>query len=424
MEVCIIYGENEKEDCHVNIWIINHYAMPPQYEMRVRNNKIAKYLMKNGHNVKIISASTVHNTDIDLMENSKSKIIEKTYEELEFVHIKTSKYKGNGIKRILNHLQFPIRFFINYNKINNKPDVIVCDLGALFALFPYLVSRKTNSKFILEVRDLWPESIVEFLGYSRKNPIIKILYFIEKWIYIKADNIVFSMEGGKDYLIDKGLDKIISFDKVEHITNGVDLDEFNNNVSTYTYKNDFFDKKGIFKVVYTGSIRTANNVEFLIDVAEALKKNNLVNIEIFIFGDGPDLDKLINICRKRKIDNIHFMGQVNKKIIPNILSKADLNILHYKQTKTWKYGGSQNKLGEYIASGKPIISTIDMNYNPITKYNCGKVCLSGNPKDVANMIEMFSNMEEAEYKMYCDNALKATYDLDYTMLTEKFQKLL
>lgn len=407
----------------MNIWIINHYAMPPEYEMRVRNNKMAKYLMGNGHSVKIISASTLHNTDIDLLETSNLKIVEKTYDGLEFVHIKTSKYKGNGIKRILNHLQFPIRFLMNYKKISNKPDVIVCDLGALFALFPYLVSRKTKSKFILEVRDLWPESIVEFLGYSRRNPFIKILYFIEKWIYVKSDNIVFSMEGGKDYLIDKGLDKKLSLQKVAHITNGVDVEEFNKNASVYKYTNNQFDKNDLFKVVYTGSIRTANNVEFLIDVAKELKDIKSRKIEIFIFGDGPDRTKLIDICCEMKLDNIHFMGQVNKKFIPNILSKADLNILHYKQTKTWKYGGSQNKLSEYIASRKPILSTIDMNYNPITKYKCGEVCTSDNPKDIANMIRMFSNMDEVQYKKYCDNATDAAYELDYKLLSKLLENL-
>lgn len=408
----------------MNIWIINHYAMPPEFEMRVRNNKIAKYLIDNGHSVKIISASTLHNTDIDLLENSKLKILERTYEGLEFVHIKTSKYKGNGMRRILNHLQFPIRFLFNYKKISNKADVIVCDLGALFALFPYLVSRKIKAKFILEVRDLWPESIVEFLGYSRRNPLIKMLYLIEKWIYLKSDNIVFSMEGGKDYIIDKGLDKVLSLQKVEHITNGVDLQEFNENITKYNYKNKEFDKKDSFKVVYTGSIRVANNVDFLINVAKELIGNHSKKIEIFVFGDGPDRIKLIDSCHKMNIDNIHFMGQVNKKYIPNILSKADLNILHYKQTKTWKYGGSQNKLSEYIASRKPILSTIEMNYNPIIKYKCGEVCVSDNPKEIANKIIMFSNMNKLEYELYCENAREASYELDYKNLAEKFQKLL
>ncbi|RBP69095.1 glycosyltransferase involved in cell wall biosynthesis [Alkalibaculum bacchi] len=407
----------------MNIWIINHYAMPPKYEMRVRNHKMAKYLMNNGHNVKIISASTLHNTDINLLENSKLKFVEKSYEGLEFVHIKTLKYQGNGIKRIINHLQFSIRFLLNYKKISNKPDIIICDLGALFALFPYFVSRNTKSKFILEVRDLWPESIVEFLGYSRNNPLIKILYYIEEWIYIKSDNIVFSMAGGKDYLINKGLDKKVSLDKVEHITNGVDLEEFEENMNKYEFQNEKYNNCDSFKVVYTGSIRIANNIEFLIEVARELKNFNSPKIDIFIFGDGSNREKLINLCNELNLDNIHFMGQVDKKYIPNILSKSDLNILHYKQTKTWKYGGSQNKLSEYIASKKPILSTINMNYNPIIEYKCGEVIPTNNPKEVAEMIKKISSLDKDSYQKYCDNAKEACQNLDYKLLTRKMQGL-
>lgn len=398
--------------------------MPPEYEMRVRNNKMAKYLMKSGHKVKIISASTLHNTNIDLLENSKDILVEKKYEDLEFVHIKTSKYKGNGFSRIINHLQFPLRLLFHYKKISLKPDVIICDLGALFAIFPYIVSKKIRSKFILEVRDLWPESIVEFLGYSRNNPIIKILYLIEKWIYKKSDQIIFSMEGGKDYIVNKGLDNQVRLVKVHYITNGVDIDEFNFNKENYSIDSDFLEDRKKFKVVYTGSIRTANNVGFLVDVAEVIQAKGYHDIKFIIYGDGPDRIALENRCKVKKINNIIFKGQVNKKYVPYIISKSDLNILNYKQTKTWRYGGSQNKLSEYIASKKPILSTINMNYNPIVKFNCGKVCDSSNPKDFANEILYFYGLSDREYNAYCVNSKKAAENLDYKNLTKELERII
>lgn len=408
----------------MNIWIINHYAMPPEYEMRVRNNKMAKFLKEQGHCVKIISASTLHNTDIDLLEGSLDKIKEKSYEGLDFVHVKTSKYQGNGLGRIKNHLQFPWRLWRNYKKISQKPDVIVCDLGALFAVIPYYISKKLKAKFVLEVRDLWPESIVEFLGYSRKNPLIKLLYAVEKWIYKRSDRLVFSMAGGKQYLLDNGLDKKVDLNKVFHITNGVDLEEFTENIRKFEYIEASFSKSSFFKVVYTGSIRTANNVEFLIDVAEKLKELQAHHIKLYIFGDGPDREAFIKRIEDLGLENIAFMGQVHKSYIPNILSKSDLTILHYKQTKTWKYGGSQNKLSEYIACQKPILSTIDMNYNPITTFACGEVCATQNPKVFAEKILWFSNLEEKTYRGFCENAQNAAQNLDYKSLTQTFEQML
>ncbi|MHC8514310.1 glycosyltransferase family protein [Sporosarcina sp. ITBMC105] len=231
----------------MNIWIINHYAMPPEFEVRVRNNVMAKYLKLSGHNVKIISASAIHNTNINLMENYKEKIIEKSYDGLDFVHIKTISYNGNGLKRILNHIQFPMRLFTQYKKIDAQPDVIICDLGVVFAVFPYFISRKLKSKFILEVRDLWPESIVGFLGISKRNPVVKFLYCIEKWMYSKSQHIIFSMAGGKDYIKDKAWDNNIDMSKIHHITNGVDFDVFNERIKKYRISDSVSGRRKYFQ---------------------------------------------------------------------------------------------------------------------------------------------------------------------------------
>jgi hypothetical protein len=119
--------------------------MPPQYEMRIRNNIMAKYLMQKGYKVKIFSASTIHNTNINLI-NDKKLFIEKAYGELNFVHVRTSNYKGNGFSRVINMLQFPLRFIKVAKKIDNKPDIIICDLEAIFAWAPYLIAKKFNAK--------------------------------------------------------------------------------------------------------------------------------------------------------------------------------------------------------------------------------------------------------------------------------------
>ncbi len=72
------------------------------------------------------------------------------------------------------------------------------------------------------------------------------------------------------------------------------------------------------------------------------------------------------------LDNVKMKGFVNKKYIPYILSKSSVNILNYSQTQyNWSRGNSSNKLFEYMASGKPMISTVKMGYSIIEKYKCG-----------------------------------------------------
>ena len=83
---------------------------------------------------------------------------------------------------------------------------------------------------IVEIRDLWPESIVAYKILNKENIIVKFLYFFEKWLYSKADRIVFTMEGGKEYIKDRKLNlnkrNKVNLDKVYHINNGISLNVF------------------------------------------------------------------------------------------------------------------------------------------------------------------------------------------------------
>ena len=406
-----------------NIWMINHYAMPPQYETRIRNNIMAKYLMQKGYKVKIFSASTIHNTNINLITDKKL-FIEKTYGELNFVHIRASKYTGNGFSRVINMLQFPLRFIKVAKKIDNKPDIIICDLEAIFAWAPYLIAKKFNAKFILEVRDLWPESIVVYKNMSRNNPIIWLLYKIEKWIYKKCDKLVFSMEGGRDYIIDKGWDKDIDMSKIHYINNGVDLEQFEYNKKNYITKDPDLDDKNTFKVIYAGSIRQANNVRKIVDIAEVIKRSGNYNIKFLIYGDGSDKNILEQYCKENNVDNVIFKGCVNKIYIPYILSKCNLNIIHFLQSELKIYGSSMNKMSEYFASGKPTISDCKFGYDYITKYKCGISEDNASAERLAQHIIEFYNMPKEEYNTYCANALKAAKDFDYKILTDKLEKVI
>mgnify|MGYP002508161968 CR=1 FL=1 len=76
-------------------------------------------------------------------------------------------------------------------------------------------------------------SHVEYNKMSKKNPVIQILYQLEKWIYKKADRIIFTMPGGQEYIRDRGWDRIINLDKVYHLNNGVDIEEFEHNKMIY-----------------------------------------------------------------------------------------------------------------------------------------------------------------------------------------------
>lgn len=407
------------------VWLVNPAAMPPEYEMRIQTLKRAQYLAQSGYKVTIIGGSFLHNLDINLI-NDKRKYLETTYDGINFIHIKACSYKKNGIRRIFNLIEFHIRLTLLAKKFA-KPDIIAQVAFVPFGNIIYFLAKKLKAKYIVDVVDLWPETIVALGAISKNNPLVKLSYIAEKWLYKKADIIVFSMEGGKKYIIDKGWDIAsggkIDLGKVHYINNGVDIADFDKNKDLYKIPDEDLENESNFKVIYIGSIRLANNLRQLIDAAEILKGNN--QIQFLIYGDGDDRDFLENRCVELELKNVKFKQKwVELKYVPYILSRSSLNILNYSKSPIARYGGSQSKSFQYMASGKPICANINMGFCPITKFNLGVSKEFETAMEYANAILNFAEMDPKDYDDMCTNSRNAAYNYDYKKLTASFEKLL
>ena len=178
----------------MKIWIIDHYSVPVKYYPLARNTNFAKNFMKMGHEVLIFAASTVHNSAINLIEDN-SKYKEIVDDGVKYVLVHCHQYSGNGLKRVLNMLEFARKLEPVCEQFS-KPEVILSTSMTLQACKKGIqLGKKYACKTIAQITDLWPESLVAYKIVSNKNPITKILRKIEKWIYVNADQIVFSMGG-------------------------------------------------------------------------------------------------------------------------------------------------------------------------------------------------------------------------------------
>jgi glycosyltransferase involved in cell wall biosynthesis len=414
----------ENIDKMKKIWLVNHYAMPPELEPRLRTIKFAEYLTKNGYDVTIFGASSMHNMELNLI-TGREDYIEKQYGKLDFVHVRAKSY-FNYFERVLNLLEFPIRLSKVARKFD-KPDIILHTATVPFGNMIYFLAKKLNAKYYVEVLDLWPESFVMTGIVNKKNPIMPILYYFEKWLYKRADRVIFSMEGGKDYILEKKWDKDnngqIDINKVSYINNGVDLYDFNNNLDKFSIEDDDLNNDGTFKIIYIGSIRLFNNVQLLVEAAEKLL--NYKDIVFLIYGDGDERKSLENYAEKNSITNVRFKDKfIDKKYIPYLLSKSSINVLNYQQNGIWKYGGSQSKLFQYLASGRPIVSNIVHRYCLIRKYSCGISEEFKTAEEYANAFKAIKSLSKEEYDLMCRNAKETAELFDYEKLTDDLIQLL
>lgn len=413
------------------IWIFNHYATNMFRDRAGRHFWFSKNLLEDGHSPTIFCASTIHNSR-EVVNTAGEKALIKSINNIPFVFVNTPNYSGNGIQRVKNMIAYYKNLFTvtkEYANKNGKPDVIFASsVHPLTLVAGIKIARLFNVKCLCEVRDLWPETLVEYGSLKKNSFLAKCLYSGEKWIYQKADELIFTMEGGKDYINSRGWGQQdggpIDIRKVNYINNGIDLEEFNFNKKHFTFKDHDIESNGTFKVIYAGSIRKANNVRKIIEAAQLTKKKGYKNIVFLIFGEGDEKKALEKFCLDNNLDNVKFKGFVEKKMVPYILSRSNLNIMHFEQNNLKRYGASLNKIFEYFASGKPTISDCEFGYDLIKNYKSGKVIDNANADQLSEGIISFYKMNEIEYEEYCKNAKKAAKDFDYKVLTDKLKILL
>ena len=408
----------------MKIWIMNHYAGHMRTDKGGRHYWFSKYLNRMGHEPVVFCS-------INKTEQKKLWDV-KVAEDIDtpFVNVRVGGTREGGFTRIVNMVSFYFnvkKAAKQYAKENGKPDVILASsVHPLTLVAGIQLAKHFHVKCVCEMRDLWPEAIITYSKKIKKGSLIaKILYAGEKWIYTKADALIFTQEGGPDYIRSQGCDKEhggpIDMKKAYHINNGVDLEAFDQNKKDFWLDDPDMDDPNTFKVVYCGAIRRINNLGLIVDAAKLVKNKN---IRFIIFGRGDQLEPLKQRLVDENITNVVFKGRVNKQYIPSVDSRADINLVHWQMSPLLRVGESYNKAFEYFAAGKPVFYTIRPGYSIVEKYHCGRLTVGFEPKDFAAGIEEMIGMSEKEKAQMAENARKTAEIYDFKNLTKKLVNII
>ena len=392
-----------------NIWFINEYDLPPKFSKFRRRYDMCKYLLKkNKYKLNIICSSFMHGTGGQYAYNKKEKI---EYQGINVYILKGISYIGN-IKRVFSMLVFMLKIiFFKFPK-EEKPDLIYASSPHLFAALGALIQAKRNKcKFILEVRDLWPETFVQIGAIKRNGIIHKFFLILEKYLYKNADKIV-NLDPFFDYMINLG----ISREKMIFLSNGVDLEEFDRKQNL-----EIDLDKNKFNITYTGAIGIANNLDPIIDLAKLVSDENIM---FNIVGYGPLKKFLVERVENEKLKNIKFFDPIEKSKVPEVLRESDVLILSVLPIDLYQYGASFNKLFEYWASSKPILFFGNVKPDYIKESNSGISVTTNSIDDLKSACLNLYNISEVDRLELGKNGRKYVEDnFDWKKLTNKVDKV-
>lgn len=298
-----------------------------------------------------------------------------------------------------------------------KADVVVSTSPQFFnGLAGYFVSRLKGGPWLLEIRDLWPESILA-VGAIKNRTLIRTLCWLESFAYRKCDHIVAVTDAFKRHMTDMG----VPAEKVTVIKNGASLDFYDDSLSDDGLRKEL-GLEGKFVAAYFGTHGMAHHLETVLEAAHALREND--RIAFLLVGDGAERASLEKQLESMNLKNVLMLGQQPKSMMPRLWAMSDVSLVLLRRTDLFKTV-IPSKIFEAMAMAKPIILGVEGESKEIIEAaQAGIAITPEDPSELASAVTRLSEDDDA-CEQYGRNGKSYVYKhFDRKILAARFEALL
>lgn len=382
-----------------DVLIIAHFTQVPGEEGNGRFHYIAEKLDKQKSSVEVVTTDFSHRT------KKRREVTDEQKKDISYklTLLKEPNYLKNvSLKRFYSHYMMG-RALKKYLLKRKKPDVIYCAIPSLdVAKVAAKFAKKNKIYFVIDIQDLWPEAFKMIFNV----PIVKDLIFYPMkrkadYVYTNADKII----AVSQTYVDRALLINKRYKESHSVYLGTDLKFVDNLI----LKNKLEIKpNNEIWVVYIGTLGHSYDLTSVIDALLILKNRGIDNIKLIVMGDGPLKRKFEDYANEQEIYS-KFTGRLDYSKMLGILKECDIAI---NPIKAGSAGSIINKVGDYAATGLPVINTQEsLEYrNIVQKYMIGLNCLNNNSNDLAEKL----------YKIYSDKELRTEMGKNNRKIAEKY----
>lgn len=330
---------------------ITQYYPPEVGAGAVRSRAMSRVLAEDGWEVDVVCERPNYPTG-EVPESFKKYWAYKE-EENKNLNIHRIWAVANQRRNVFEQLLFFISYMISsffYVLVHPKKyDVIYVTSPPIFAgISGYLLSKILGSKFVFEVRDIWPDSAVNQIDLDSESFFIRFGRKIEKWLYHSADLIVPVTDAAEEIIKKRSNSTPTSV-----IYNGVDVDLFNKKINPREGMDEDYDTKK-FRVGYVGSLGVIHDLRTFIKAAKICESDP--EIEFVIVGDGGRNNQLQEIIEEFQPNNVTWLGLKKHEQIPFYISSFDVAINPINPSKAFESIVTV-KFYEYLACEVPVITS-------------------------------------------------------------------
>ncbi|MEM7004584.1 MAG: glycosyltransferase family 4 protein [Pseudomonadota bacterium] len=334
----------------MHILVLCHYYPPEVNAPASRTSEHAKIWVESGHEVTVITCAPNHPNG-ELYPGYRNRLYQtEIVDGVKVVRVWSWLAANEGfLPRIANYVSFAISSVLACPRVG-KVDVVLSTSPQFFCgLAGAVAGSFKRAPWVLEIRDLWPESIVT-VGAMKKGGAIRFLEWLEGWAYRKADRVVALTDGFVPHISEKrGRDDVLV------IKNGVDLALFSGRGEGEATKAKF-GLEGRVLAAYVGTHGMAHGLDTILDAAALLRDEP--GIGFLLVGDGAERARLEARCKALSLNNVRIAGQLPKEQMPAIWAATDISLILLRKSDTFKTV-LPSKMFEAMAMKCPIVLGVE-----------------------------------------------------------------
>ena len=305
-------------------------------------------------------------------------------------------------RRTMDYISFGLMAF--FASFFVKADIVVATSPQFFAaLSGRFVGFFKRRPWVMEVRDLWPESI-KTVGAVKQSAVIYLFEKLELYLYAKASKIIVVTDSFKKNLESRGVDS----DKVKVVKNGANLDLYVNRKKDANLETDL-KLKDKYVVGYIGTHGLAHSLPFIIDSICEVKDEE---IHFLFVGSGAVKADIVAKAELLNLKNITFLDPIPKEEVPRYLSLLSLMLVPLKKSDTFKKV-IPSKIFETCAMQVPILLGVEGEANDlVTEYGVGHTFEPENKDSFLKELHVIKTLSKDECNVMKRNCLSLAEDFD------------
>ena len=262
-----------------------------------------------------------------------------------------------------------------------RPDVVIASSPQLLVgLSGWWLARCKRSRFVFEVRDLWPESLAAVGVGTADSLVYRTLARIAAFLYRNSDHIVVVTPAFKEYLVQH---MRVRPEKISVIENGVEAELFS--PRTESDLRSSLGAEGKFVVSYIGTMGNAHGLQTMVEAAAQLQ-NAMPDILFLLVGEGAEKEQLVSLVRTRGLTNLRFVDQQAREKIPAYICASDACVVLLKQSEIFKTV-IPSKMLEFMSCARPVILGVEGQARQLLEEAQAGICIEpGNSQQLAQAI--------------------------------------